>query len=181
MASENNSLPHSSHAPESLNPSPIKDDAPDTGSTPSPTQDESGSPASLLTQGADLSTADITDIMAVQPFSVTVGSPLEEGAAKADKEALIGAIKAVQDPELMMNIYELGLIYNIDQAENGDVSILMTLTSPTCPIAGDMPSMVANAVSSVPGTGRVTVELTFDPPWTMDRLSDELKLLMDVL
>lgn len=111
-------------------------------------------------------------------LTATVGNPLEAGIAKADKETIIAALKAVQDPELMLDIYELGLIYDIAQDENGDVKILMTLTSPTCPIAGDMPTMVANAVSSVQGVGRVTVELTFDPPWTIDRLSDEIKLMM---
>lgn len=115
---------------------------------------------------------------AVPNLKTTIGEPLADGIEKADKEAIIGALKAVQDPELMLDIYELGLIYELKQEENGDVFVLMTLTSPTCPIAGDMPAMVANAVTSVPGTGRVTVELTFDPPWTMDRLSEEVKLLM---
>ncbi len=112
------------------------------------------------------------------PLSATVGEPLAEGIEKADKEAIITALKAVQDPELMFDIYEMGLIYDIIQEDNGDVKIIMTLTSPTCPIAGDMPTMVAHAVSSVQGVGQVTVELTFDPPWTIDRLSDEIKLLM---
>lgn len=114
------------------------------------------------------------------PLSATVGEPLSAGVPKADKETIIGALRAVQDPELMFDIYELGLIYDILQEENGDVKIIMTLTSPTCPIAGDMPSMVANAVSSVQGVGRVTVELTFNPPWTMDRLSEDIKLMMGI-
>lgn len=111
-------------------------------------------------------------------LSATVGTPLQTGVPKADKELIIGALKAVQDPELLLDIYELGLIYDIIQEENGDVKIIMTLTSPTCPIAGEMPSMVAHAVSSVQGVGQVTVELTFEPPWTIDRLSDEIKLMM---
>lgn len=113
-----------------------------------------------------------------ESYRATVGKPLEAGIPVASKEAIIAALKAVEDPELMMDIYELGLIYDIIQEENGDVKIVMTLTSPTCPIAGDMPAMVANAVSSVQGVGYVTVELTFDPPWTIDRLSDEIKLMM---
>ena len=80
----------------------------------------------------------------------------------------------------MLSVYELGLIYDIKQQENGDVYILMTLTSPTCPMAGEMPTMVANAVASVPGTGIVTVELTFDPPWTVEKLSDDIKLMMGI-
>lgn len=114
----------------------------------------------------------------VPNYSATMGTPLPEGAQKASKDDIIAALKAVQDPELMMNIYELGLIYDIAQFDNGDVKVLMTLTSPTCPIAGEMPTMAAVAIASVPGVGLATVELTFDPPWTIDRLSDEIKLLM---
>ena len=113
-------------------------------------------------------------------FKATVGEPLKEGAPHAQHADIITALQAVQDPELMLNVYELGLIYKIDQKENGDVYILMTLTSPTCPMAGEMPYMVANAVSSVPGTGIVTVELTFDPPWTTDKLSEDIKLMMGI-
>lgn len=113
-------------------------------------------------------------------FKATAGEPLKPGVALASKDDIIMAIKAVQDPELMLNVYELGLIYDIQQKENGDVYVLMTLTSPTCPMAGEMPGMVANAISSVPGIGVVTVELTFDPPWTTDKLSEEIKLMMGI-
>ncbi|MBR6412653.1 MAG: DUF59 domain-containing protein [Alphaproteobacteria bacterium] len=113
-------------------------------------------------------------------FKATVGEPLKEGSPHAAEADIITALQAVQDPELMLNVYELGLIYKIDQQDNGDVYILMTLTSPTCPMAGEMPYMVANAVSSVPGTGVVTVELTFDPPWTTDKLSEDIKLMMGI-
>lgn len=111
-------------------------------------------------------------------YSATVGEALPVGTPLASREDIISALKAVQDPELMLNIYELGLIYDINQQPNGDVSVLMTLTSPMCPIAGEMPSIAAHAVSSVPGVGCVTVTLTFDPPWTLDRLSDDVKLMM---
>ena len=113
-------------------------------------------------------------------FKATVGEPLKEGAPHATETDIITALQAVQDPELMLNVYELGLIYKIEPKDNGDVYILMTLTSPTCPMAGEMPYMVANAVSSVPGTGVVTVELTFDPPWTTDKLSEDIKLMMGI-
>ena len=113
-------------------------------------------------------------------FKATAGEPLASGTEKCPREDIITALKAVQDPELMLNVYELGLIYDIKQQENGDVNILMTLTSPTCPMAGEMPGMVANAVSSAPGTGVITVELTFDPPWTTDRLSEDIKLMMGI-
>ena len=113
-------------------------------------------------------------------FKATAGVPLDPSITPAQKQDIITALQAVQDPELMLNVYELGLIYDIKQQENGDVYILMTLTSPTCPMAGEMPGMVANAVSSVPGTGVITVELTFDPPWTTDKLSEDIKLMMGI-
>jgi len=113
-------------------------------------------------------------------FKATVGEPLDPTVTPASREDIITALQAVQDPELMLNVYELGLIYDIKQHDNGNVDILMTLTSPTCPMAGEMPYMVANAVSSVPGTGIVTVELTFDPPWTTDKLSEDIKLMMGI-
>ena len=122
-------------------------------------------------------TEELNDFIEID-YKATAGSPLEKGVKHATKEEIITAIKSVQDPELMINIYDLGLIYEINQKENGDVDIVMTLTSPTCPLAGDMPKMVANAVSSVLGTGLITVELTFDPPWGLDKLSDEIKLSM---
>ena len=111
-------------------------------------------------------------------YRATAGSPLGPGAQRATHDDIIGALKAVQDPELMLNVYELGLIYDIKQADNGDVNIIMTLTSPTCPMAGEMPGMVSNAVSSVPGTGVVVVELTFDPPWSIERLSEDIRLML---
>lgn len=113
-------------------------------------------------------------------YRAVVGVPLEKGMPKASKEDIISALRAVQDPELFLSVYDLGLIYELNRSENGDVKIVMTLTSPTCPIAGEMPAMVANAVASVPGTGIITVELTFDPPWTTDRLSNEIKILMGI-
>lgn len=111
-------------------------------------------------------------------YRVTAGQPLADSRMQASQNDIVAALKAVQDPELMLNVYELGLIYDIRQEANGDVFITMTLTSPTCPMAGEMPGMVANAVASVPGTGIVTVELTFEPPWTIDRLSDDIRLMM---
>jgi FeS assembly SUF system protein len=123
---------------------------------------------------------DLSDIPAAFPFTAHAGKTLENKTVRATNDDIVAALKSVQDPELMLNIYELGLIYDIKQLENGDVKILMTLTSPTCPVAGDMPVMVANAVATVPGVGEVDVELTFDPPWTVDRLSEDLRLIMGI-
>ena len=119
-------------------------------------------------------------ILPVETYKAVVGSPLKEGETIALKSAIISALKAVQDPELMLDIYSLGLIYDIRQEENGDVFILMTLTSPMCPIAGEMPGMVALAVSKVQGVGVVNVFLVWDPPWTLDMLDEDLKMALGI-
>ena len=113
-------------------------------------------------------------------YTAKAGTSLADGAKHATHEDIIGALKSVQDPELMLNVFDLGLIYKIDQKENGDVDIVMTLTSPTCPMGEEMIQMAAQAVSSVVGVGIVTVNLTFDPPWTTDMLSEEIKLMMGI-
>ena len=93
---------------------------------------------------------------------------------------LIAALKTVYDPEIPVDIYELGLIYKVDVADNKDVTIDMTLTAPGCPVAGEMPGMVKDAVKTVKGIGEVTVNMTFDPPWTPDRMSEEAKLELNM-
>ena len=89
---------------------------------------------------------------------------------------IVEALKTVYDPEIPVDIYELGLIYKVDYDEPGDVKIEMTLTAPGCPVAGEMPGWVEQAVTRVDGIERCEVEMTFDPPWTPDRMSDEAKL-----
>jgi FeS assembly SUF system protein len=91
---------------------------------------------------------------------------------------IVGALKTVYDPEIPADIYELGLIYKIDIDDDRNVAIEMTLTAPGCPVAGEMPMWVENAVNSVPGVSNTTVTLTFDPPWDKDRMSDEAKLIL---
>jgi FeS assembly SUF system protein len=93
---------------------------------------------------------------------------------------IIAALKTVYDPEIPADIYELGLIYKVDIDEERNVAIEMTLTAPGCPVAGEMPTWVENAVSSLPGVGRVSVALTFDPPWDMSRMSDEARLALNM-
>lgn len=93
---------------------------------------------------------------------------------------LIAALKTVYDPEIPVDIYELGLIYKVDVADNKDVTIDMTLTAPGCPVAGEMPNMVKTALEGVKGVGQVTVNMTFDPPWTPDRMSEEAKLELNM-
>ena len=108
------------------------------------------------------------------------GSPLGAGVAAAEREALVEALRSVHDPEIPVNIYDLGLIYGMEIASDGAVRIRMTLTAPACPVAGQMPIDAANAVAAVPGAGEVTVELVWDPPWTKDRMSEEAKVALDM-
>jgi FeS assembly SUF system protein len=89
---------------------------------------------------------------------------------------LIAALKTVYDPEIPVDIYELGLIYRLDVDNDRNIEVDMTLTAPGCPVAGEMPGWVENAISAVPGVGQVKVNLVFDPPWDTSRMSDEAKL-----
>ncbi|MFC3164229.1 SUF system Fe-S cluster assembly protein [Ciceribacter thiooxidans] len=89
---------------------------------------------------------------------------------------IVAALKTVYDPEIPADIFELGLIYKIDIDDDRMVKIVMTLTAPGCPVAGEMPSWVQNAVSAVEGVSGVEVEMTFDPPWTPDRMSEEAQV-----
>ena len=93
---------------------------------------------------------------------------------------LITALKTVYDPEIPVDIYELGLIYKVDVADNKDVKVDMTLTAPNCPVAGEMPENVKAALQLVDGIGEVTVNMTFDPPWTPERMSEEAKLELNM-
>ena len=93
---------------------------------------------------------------------------------------IVAALKSVYDPEIPADIYELGLIYRVDIDDERNIEIDMTLTAPGCPVAGDMPGWVENAVSSVPGVGQVKVKLVFDPPWDMTRMSEEARLALNM-
>ncbi len=99
---------------------------------------------------------------------------------KAIGEQIIAALKTVYDPEIPVDIYELGLIYKVDVADNRDVTVDMTLTAPGCPVAGEMPGMVKAAVETVPNLGEVKVNMVFEPPWTPERMSEEAKLELNM-
>ncbi|MCU1235523.1 MAG: hypothetical protein JWP63_3490 [Candidatus Solibacter sp.] len=92
------------------------------------------------------------------------------------KDQILAALKKVYDPEMPVNIVELGLIYGIEIDDAGQVVMRMTLTAPNCPVAGSLPAEAERAVRSVPGVTDVKLELTFDPPWTKDRMSEAAKL-----
>lgn len=116
-----------------------------------------------------------------KPPSVAAGGTPVPGSALSAEELeqmtadIVAALKTVHDPEIPADIYELGLIYRIDIDDERYVTIDMTLTAPGCPVAGEMPLWVENAVNAVPGVQGTTVNLTFDPPWDKDRMSDEAK------
>ena len=96
------------------------------------------------------------------------------------KDQVIAALKKVYDPEMPVNIYELGLIYGVDVDEQGRAAIRMTLTAPNCPVAGTLPADAERAVRAVPGITDVKLELTFDPPWTKARMSEAAKLALGI-
>jgi FeS assembly SUF system protein len=108
----------------------------------------------------------------------------EPGIPEAELELLtqniVGALKTVYDPEIPVDVYELGLIYRVDINDNREVDIEMTLTAPGCPVAGDMPAWVENAVASVPGVALARVQMVFMPPWDPSRMSDEARIALNM-
>ncbi len=93
-------------------------------------------------------------------------------------DPVVEACRSVFDPEIPVNIFDLGLIYTIDINDQSEIAVAMTLTAPGCPVAGEMPGWVADAINAVPGVKQVDVQMTFDPPWGMDMMSDEARLEM---
>ncbi len=111
-------------------------------------------------------------------FKANAGEALAEGAAVAAEEVVIEAMRTVFDPEIPVNIYELGLIYEFKISEAGNVDVEMSLTAPGCPVAGEMPGMVADAVAAAEGVGEVEVKLVWEPAWTPERMSEDAKLAL---
>ena len=107
------------------------------------------------------------------------GTTLTDASGPADPIVVEDALKTVHDPEIPVNIFDLGLIYDVDRRPNGDVYITMSLTAPGCPVAGEMPGQVAAAVAAADGVGAVSVELVWSPAWTPDRMSDDARLALD--
>ena len=114
---------------------------------------------------------------AVEPAPASALPPEELERLTTD---IVAALKTVYDPEIPADIYELGLIYKIDINDDRAVTIEMTLTAPGCPVAGEMPVWVENAVNSVPGVSSALAVLTFDPPWDQSRMSDEARLALNM-
>jgi FeS assembly SUF system protein len=106
--------------------------------------------------------------------------PIPEEELERITQGIVAALKTVYDPEIPVDIYELGLIYRIDINEDRVVDVEMTLTAPGCPVAGDMPAWVENAVGSVEGVGFVRVQIVFNPPWDPSRMSDEARVALNM-
>ncbi len=122
----------------------------------------------------------MTDLQTIEPDNAPNPSaiPADELARMTDD--IVSALKTVYDPEIPVDIYELGLVYKVDIDDDRNVAIDMTLTAPGCPVAGDMPGWVENAVSSVAGVGSVKARITFDPPWDHSRMSEEARMAMNM-
>lgn len=112
-------------------------------------------------------------------YIARAGAALVDAVGPADTIIVEDALKTVHDPEIPVNIFDLGLIYDVDRRPNGDVYITMSLTAPGCPVAGEMPGQVAAAVAAADGVGEVSVELVWSPPWTPERMSDDARLALD--
>jgi FeS assembly SUF system protein len=135
-----------------------------------------------ITEPKPITTAAATTGEADAPLAPTAGGasalPADEIARMTDD--IIAALKTVYDPEIPADIYELGLIYRIDIADDRAVAIDMTLTTPNCPSAQELPIMVENAVASVAGVGAVKVTIVWDPPWEQSRMSDEARAVLNM-
>ena len=113
-------------------------------------------------------------------------NPMETHSALPSEETerltreIIAGLKTVFDPEIPADIYELGLIYKVEIKDDRSVDVLMTLTTPNCPAAGELPTMVENAVASVPGVGVVDVKVVWEPAWSPERMSDEARLVLNM-
>ncbi len=126
-------------------------------------------------------TARITDSPAfAEAWDAPQKGALDQGEIDRLTDDIIAALKSVYDPEIPVDIYELGLIYKVDLSDDRDVAIEMTLTAPGCPVAGEMPGWVEDAVKKVEGVRSAKAELVFDPPWDPSKMSDEAKLALNM-
>lgn len=128
----------------------------------------------------DLTPRDVIDVSAPEAPE-EAASAIPQAELNRITDDLIAAFKSVYDPEIPVDIYELGLIYKVDIDDDRKVDIDMTLTAPGCPVAGDMPGWIETAARTVEGITDVEVRLTFDPPWDPSRMSDEARLALNML
>ena len=114
-------------------------------------------------------------------FVTKAGSPLKPGTQIALREEIVAALRTIHDPEIPVNLYDLGLIYELAVDGDGSVRIDMTLTAPNCPVAGQMPIDVAEATAALEGVGEVEVKLVWEPAWTQERMSSDARLALGLL
>ena len=144
-----------------------------------------------MTNMTEQTTLDDTEIQLLNAMSLEdeelpiykayAGTTLASGEIPAKMYDIVEAIKTVYDPEIPINVYDLGLIYKINQTDNGDIHIDMSLTAPGCPVAGVLPQQVADAVAALSGTGHIEVEIVWEPAWSLERLSDEARMMLEML
>ena len=114
------------------------------------------------------------------PFIETAGKKNNRPSRLIDKSEIVESLKTIHDPELPVNIFDLGLIYDIKLFDKNNLKIKMSLTAPGCPVAGEIPGQVANTLAKIPNIGLIEVELVWEPAWTKDRMSDDAKLALDI-
>lgn len=137
------------------------------------------------TEAIDETEAQLLQAMSVDEelpvYKAYAGKKLVGGVVFAKMNDIVEAIKTVYDPEIPINVYDLGLIYKINQLDGGDIHIDMSLTAPGCPVAGVLPQQVADAVAGIEGVGEVDVEVVWEPAWTLERLSEEARMMLEML
>jgi len=111
-------------------------------------------------------------------YKAQAGAPLLPGTPVASREEVIEALQTVYDPEIPVNIYDLGLIYELRIEDNGNVNVQMTVTAPACPVAGELPQWVADAIDRLDGTAEIEVELVWDPPWDQSMMTEDAKMAL---
>jgi FeS assembly SUF system protein len=133
-----------------------------------------------MTQDGPPSTDTATAEAAAIRANVTSTSALPVEETERLTHDIVAALKTVFDPEIPADIYELGLIYKVDIKDDRSVAVEMTLTTPNCPAAEELPTMVENAVASIPGVGKVDISIVWEPAWTPDRMSDEARIVLNM-
>ncbi len=121
------------------------------------------------------------DVIEPATGAAPTGEPIPQDELDRLTDAIIASLKTVYDPEIPVDIFELGLIYKIDLNDDRHADVEMTLTAPGCPVAGEMPGWIEEAVRKVDGVNSVKVELVFNPPWDPSRMSDEARLALNML
>ena len=144
----------------------------------SPAEDDARRPLSeaRLARDAEAVGGGLPETEVMEPGT----SSIPEAELDRITQDIIAALKTVYDPEIPVDIYELGLIYRVDIEDDRAIRVDMTLTAPGCPVAGEMPGWVENAVGTVEGVGQVSVNMVFDPPWDPSRMSDEARVALDM-